>query len=109
MESKECMRSNNLLFDRTTDVCGQVPKLGRLCNFVMFSLCNSYLSRVPSEQSTWKSAMYSRGDTQYFLEVEPIVLDQHFKTNQNPKRLPICPRLWTRSRAFESGGRCRSR
>jgi hypothetical protein len=30
MESKECMRSNNLLFDRTTDVCGQVPKLGRL-------------------------------------------------------------------------------
>jgi hypothetical protein len=30
MESKECMRSNNLLFDRTTDIYGRAPKLGRI-------------------------------------------------------------------------------
>jgi hypothetical protein len=47
----------------------------------MFSLCNSYLSWVPWEQPTWKSAICPRGDTQYFLDVERIVLDQHLKAN----------------------------
>jgi hypothetical protein len=31
------------------------------------------------------------GDTQYFLEVEWIVLDQHFKANTNPKTATHLP------------------
>jgi hypothetical protein len=38
-------------------------------------------SGIGLKQPFWRSAMCSRGDMQYFLKVERIILDQHLKTS----------------------------